>query len=38
MTETALAHSAALASGNPPDDLLSYVKSQMYEPRYGNYA
>jgi malate dehydrogenase (oxaloacetate-decarboxylating)(NADP+) len=26
------------ATGAPPKDLLAYVKSQMYEPRYANYA
>jgi len=33
-----VAYQRGLASGNPPDDLLGYVKSQMYEPRYGSYA
>jgi malate dehydrogenase (oxaloacetate-decarboxylating)(NADP+) len=29
-----VAYRRGLASGKPPDDLLKYVKSQMYEPRY----
>jgi malate dehydrogenase (oxaloacetate-decarboxylating)(NADP+) len=33
-----VAYQRGLAPGNAPDDLLSYVKSQMYEPRYGSYA
>jgi malate dehydrogenase (oxaloacetate-decarboxylating)(NADP+) len=33
-----VAYRRSLATGNPPDDLLQYVKSQMYEPRYLRYA
>jgi len=31
-----VAYQRGLASGNAPDDLLNYVKSQMYEARYSN--
>jgi malate dehydrogenase (oxaloacetate-decarboxylating)(NADP+) len=33
-----VAYKRGLATGAPPKDLLAYVKSQMYEPRYANYA
>jgi malate dehydrogenase (oxaloacetate-decarboxylating)(NADP+) len=38
-TEVAqIAYKRGLAAGQAPDDVLAYVKSQMYEPRYCNYA
>ena len=33
-----VAYQRGVATGAPPKDLLAYVKSQMYEPRYANYA
>ena len=33
-----VAYKRGFATGAPPNDLLAYVKSQMYEPRYANYA
>ena len=33
-----VAYQRGLAAGTAPDDLLAYVKSQMYEPRYMSYA
>jgi malate dehydrogenase (oxaloacetate-decarboxylating)(NADP+) len=33
-----VAYNRGLAAGKAPDDLLKHVKSQMYEPRYSNYA
>jgi malate dehydrogenase (oxaloacetate-decarboxylating)(NADP+) len=33
-----VAYQHGLAANAPPKDLLAYVKSQMYEPRYANYA
>jgi malate dehydrogenase (oxaloacetate-decarboxylating)(NADP+) len=31
-----VAYRSGLATGKTPDDLLEYVKSQMYEPRYSS--
>jgi malate dehydrogenase (oxaloacetate-decarboxylating)(NADP+) len=33
-----VAYARGLASGDPPQDVLGHVKTQMYEPRYGSYA
>jgi len=33
-----IAYQGGLATAAPPKDLLAYVKSHMYEPRYANYA
>jgi malate dehydrogenase (oxaloacetate-decarboxylating)(NADP+) len=33
-----IGYKRGLATGTPPKDTLAYVKSQMYEPRYANYA
>jgi len=33
-----VAYDHGLAAGKAPDDMLKYVKSQMYEPRYSSYA
>ena len=33
-----VAYARGLASGDPPQDVLGHVKSQMFEPRYGSYA
>jgi malate dehydrogenase (oxaloacetate-decarboxylating)(NADP+) len=34
----AVAYRRGLASGSKPADLLGFVKSRMYEPRYANYV
>jgi malate dehydrogenase (oxaloacetate-decarboxylating)(NADP+) len=34
----AIAYRRGFASGKAPDDLLGFVKSHMYEPRYANYV
>ena len=33
-----VAYQRGLAAGKPPEDMLQYVKSQMYEPDYISYA
>ncbi len=33
-----VAFERGLASGDPPQDVMAYVTSQMHEPRYGSYA
>jgi malate dehydrogenase (oxaloacetate-decarboxylating)(NADP+) len=33
-----IAYKRGLAVGKAPDDLLAYVKSQMYDPSYTSYA
>jgi malate dehydrogenase (oxaloacetate-decarboxylating)(NADP+) len=33
-----VAYHRGLATAKAPDDLLKFVKSQMYEPRYSSYA